>query len=160
MLSAGSFISALAFAPANPGVYYAGTDRGQIFVKTPGSGNWTTAENWSTGSVPGPDDDVVIDTASAATVAISSGNSVSVRSLTTGGNENKIQGNRIWDNWRRGTMMIGVPNQVSELDGGAGPGSTGGVIDRRDNVQYATGRVMAANPRQCSLRRVLGSLPK
>src|SRR5436190_898356 len=56
--------------------------------------------------------------------------------LTTGGNENRIQGNRIWDNWRRGTMMIGVPNQVSELDGGSGPGQTGGVMSTSFNNLY------------------------
>jgi hypothetical protein len=55
--------------------------------------------------------------------------------LTTGGNDNRIQGNRIWDNWRRGTMLIGVPNAVSELDGGSGPGSTGGVSSTSyDNI--------------------------
>jgi hypothetical protein len=56
--------------------------------------------------------------------------------LTTGGNENKIIGNRIWDNWRRGTMLIAVPNQVSELDGGSGIGQTGGVESTSFNNLY------------------------
>src|SRR4051794_800675 len=65
--------------------------------------------------------------------------------LTTGGNENRIQGNRIWDNWRRGTMMIGVPNQVSELDGGSGPGQTGGVMSTSYNNIY-TRNIMGIAP--------------
>ena len=31
-----------------------------------------------------------------------------------GGNDNTIEGNRIWDNWRRGTMLATVPGPVSE----------------------------------------------
>jgi hypothetical protein len=46
-----------------------------------GSGDWNTPSNWSTGSLPGPADDAVIDT-SAITVTHSSG-SHTVKSLTT-----------------------------------------------------------------------------
>mgnify|MGYP006177050931 CR=1 FL=1 len=31
-----------------------------------------------------------------------------------GGNGNEIRGNRIWDNWRRGTMLINVPDSLSD----------------------------------------------
>ena len=34
--------------------------------------------------------------------------------LITGGNDNRIEGNRIFDNWRRGTMLATVPGPVSE----------------------------------------------
>jgi hypothetical protein len=33
--------------------------------------------------------------------------------LIAGGNGNEIRGNRIWDNWRRGTMLINVPDSFS-----------------------------------------------
>jgi hypothetical protein len=33
--------------------------------------------------------------------------------LIAGGNNNDVSGNRIWDNWRRGTMLISVPDVVS-----------------------------------------------
>jgi hypothetical protein len=38
-----------------------------------GSGDWNTAGNWDTGVLPGPDDDVLIDTAGVITVTHSSG---------------------------------------------------------------------------------------
>jgi Right handed beta helix region len=34
-----------------------------------------------------------------------------------GGNANEIRGNRIWDNWRRGTMLIYVPDALSGQPG-------------------------------------------
>lgn len=34
--------------------------------------------------------------------------------LITGGNDNLIQGNRIYDNWRRGTMLVTVPGPASQ----------------------------------------------
>src|SRR5207344_642788 len=48
VLTQTGFITALAFAPSNPGVYYAGTTNGMVFVQTPGA-NWP---NSSTG-LPG-----------------------------------------------------------------------------------------------------------
>ena len=38
---------------------------------------------------------------------------VGVGILIAGGNGNEIRGNRIWDNWRRGTMLINVPDSFS-----------------------------------------------
>jgi RHS repeat-associated protein len=49
--------------------------------------SWDDYHNWSTGSVPGSGDDVVISTAAAATVTIQSGDAESVNSLTTAGND-------------------------------------------------------------------------
>ena len=48
-----------------------------------GSGNFDTAANWSTGSVPGAGDDVVINTASSATITVKMGDSLFVHSITT-----------------------------------------------------------------------------
>jgi hypothetical protein len=39
---------------------------------------------------------------------------VGVGILIAGGNNNQIRGNRIYDNWRRGTMLIFVPDQLSD----------------------------------------------
>ena len=44
------------------------------------SGNWSTASNWSSGTVPGPGDDVTINTSSSLTITYSSGTS-SIHSL-------------------------------------------------------------------------------
>ena len=53
----------------------------------PNGGAWDVAGNWSTGVVPGPGDDVIINTAAAETIAIQPGDSISVNSLTTGTND-------------------------------------------------------------------------
>jgi hypothetical protein len=39
---------------------------------------------------------------------------VGVGIFIAGGNGNEIRGNRIWDNWRRGTMLIHVPDALSD----------------------------------------------
>ena len=39
---------------------------------------------------------------------------VGVGILIAGGNNDQVRGNRIWDNWRRGTMLIAVPDAVSD----------------------------------------------
>jgi hypothetical protein len=44
---------------------------------------------------------------------------VGVGILIAGGNDNAIRGNRIWDNWRRGTMLIAVPDAVSNKNDSA-----------------------------------------
>src|SRR5208283_354746 len=49
----------------------------------PAGGNWDNRANWSPANVPGSGDDAVINTTSAATITIQSGDSESVRSLTT-----------------------------------------------------------------------------
>jgi hypothetical protein len=41
--------------------------------------------------------------------------------LIAGGNGNEVRANRIWDNWRRGSMLIAVPDVVS---GETGAGTT------------------------------------
>jgi hypothetical protein len=39
---------------------------------------------------------------------------VGVGILIAGGNNDKVRGNRFWDNWRRATMLIAVPDAVSD----------------------------------------------
>jgi hypothetical protein len=39
---------------------------------------------------------------------------VGVGIFIAGGNNNNISGNRIYDNWRRGTMLIHVPDSLSD----------------------------------------------
>jgi hypothetical protein len=51
--------------------------------------------------------------------------------LIGGGNNNEIRGNRIWDNWRRGGMLMAVPDAVS---GNVGNGSTSNRNRFHDNV--------------------------
>jgi hypothetical protein len=51
--------------------------------------------------------------------------------LIAGGNGNEVRGNRIWDNWRRGTMLITVPDVLS---GQTGSGSTSHRNRYHDNV--------------------------
>lgn len=53
----------------------------------PNGGNWDVAANWSTGAVPAAHDDVTINTASAATITIQSGDTESIHSLTTAAND-------------------------------------------------------------------------
>ena len=50
-----------------------------------GDNNWHNKNNWSGNATPGASDDVSIDTASAVTVNIQSGDSISVKSLTLAG---------------------------------------------------------------------------
>ncbi len=41
---------------------------------------------------------------------------VGVGILIAGGNNNNVHHNRIWDNWRRGTMLVTLPDIVSNID--------------------------------------------
>jgi hypothetical protein len=49
--------------------------------------NWDNPQNWSTGNVPGPGDDVTISTAAAATIDIQPTDAESINSLTTASND-------------------------------------------------------------------------
>jgi hypothetical protein len=40
--------------------------------------------------------------------------------LIAGGNGNRVVGNQIYDNWRRGTMLVAVPDTLSEGSGSSG----------------------------------------
>ena len=48
---------------------------------SPTSGNWNVGSNWSTGTVPGPGDDVIINESGSPTITVSSGTQ-SVNSVT------------------------------------------------------------------------------
>jgi len=56
---------------------------------------------------------------------------VGVGIMIAGGNGNEIRGNRIWDNWRRGTMLFQVPDAIS---GSEGTNSTSHRNRYHDNV--------------------------
>ena len=58
------------------------------------SGNWDTAANWSTGSVPGASDNVSIDTASLDTVTYRTG-STSILSLAVGNDNFALTGGKL-----------------------------------------------------------------
>ena len=51
--------------------------------------------------------------------------------LIAGGNNNEVRANHIWDNWRRGGMLMAVPDAAS---GNAGIGSTSNRNRFHDNV--------------------------
>ncbi len=73
----------------------------------PNGGNWDVGANWSSGTVPASSDDVLIDTASPATITIQSGDSESVGALeTTAGDTLSITG---------GSLTVGAG--TSTLDG-------------------------------------------
>ncbi|HEV2873894.1 MAG TPA: right-handed parallel beta-helix repeat-containing protein [Thermoleophilaceae bacterium] len=56
---------------------------------------------------------------------------VGVGIMIAGGNGNEIRGNRIWDNWRRGTMLFQVPDALS---GSSGTNSVSHRNRQHDNV--------------------------
>ena len=62
---------------------------GSIVEWIAGSGSWATAANWSTGEVPGENDDVFIAPASG-TVTVTASAAVNIRSLTLGGTDAKV----------------------------------------------------------------------
>jgi YD repeat-containing protein len=51
------------------------------------SGNWDVGSNWSLGQAPGAGDTAVINTSSAATITIQSGDNINVQNVTTGSND-------------------------------------------------------------------------
>ena len=61
---------------------------GSIVEWIAGSGSWATAANWSTGEVPGENDDVFIAPMSG-TVTVTANAAVNIRSLTLGGTDAK-----------------------------------------------------------------------
>jgi hypothetical protein len=52
-------------------------------------GDWGTAGNWSTGHVPGPDDDVILDVTATPTITHSAGTDT-IHSLTSAGNNTLV----------------------------------------------------------------------
>ena len=59
---------------------------------------------------------------------------IGVGILILGGNDNVIRGNRIWDNWRRGTMQVSVPDVVANPPGDPNAHSTSHRNRYYDNV--------------------------
>lgn len=83
-------------------------------------GSWDVGSNWSTGAVPGPADDVTIDTSAAVTITIQSGDNITVKSLTTGANDSlSISGASLattGDLTNDGTLTVDARSKVS-VDG-------------------------------------------
>jgi hypothetical protein len=73
---------------------------------------------------------------------------IGVGMLIGGGNEDIVRNNYIYDNWRRGTMLMSVPDAIScapNTDGTAPPCTPQGAGTTSNNNMY-TGNVMSRTP--------------
>ena len=73
---------------------------------------------------------------------------IGVGMLIGGGNEDTLKGNYIYDNWRRGTMLMSVPDAIScapNTDGTAPPCTPGGAATTSNDNTY-TKNVMSRTP--------------
>jgi hypothetical protein len=73
---------------------------------------------------------------------------IGVGMLIGGGNEDTLKGNYIYDNWRRGTMLMSVPDAIScapNTNGTAPPCTPGGAATTSNEDRY-TGNVMSRTP--------------
>jgi hypothetical protein len=64
---------------------------------------------------------------------------IGVGMLIGGGNEDTLKGNQIYDNWRRGTMLMSVPDAIScapNTDGTAPPCTPGGAATTSNGNRY------------------------
>src|SRR5579884_173749 len=112
--------------------------------------NWTDPNNWSTGSVPGPADDVTIDVAGNITVNIPTGTQ-SIRSVTTS-DTIAING---------GTLAPSDASQAAHLKltagdlGGAGAFTITGSLDWNQGMMDGTGKTVLAAGATGTLGRAL-----
>jgi hypothetical protein len=73
---------------------------------------------------------------------------IGVGMLIGGGNEDTLKGNFIYDNWRRGTMLMSVPDAIScapNTDGTAPPCTPGGAATTSNDNTY-TKNTMSRSP--------------
>jgi hypothetical protein len=73
---------------------------------------------------------------------------IGVGMLIGGGNEDTLKGNYIYDNWRRGTMLMSVPDAIScapNTSGTAPPCTPGGAATTSNGNRY-TANVMSRSP--------------
>jgi hypothetical protein len=73
---------------------------------------------------------------------------IGVGMLIGGGNEDTLKGNYIYDNWRRGTMLMSVPDAIScapNTDGTAPPCTPGGAATTSNDNVY-TKNVVSRSP--------------
>ncbi|HEX8856232.1 MAG TPA: right-handed parallel beta-helix repeat-containing protein [Thermoleophilaceae bacterium] len=73
---------------------------------------------------------------------------IGVGILIAGGNDDQVKGNRIWDNWRRGTMLIAVPDVIScapSPENGAPPCTPQGIASVSNRNRYFD-NVMSRTP--------------
>ena len=77
---------------------------------------------------------------------------IGVGILIAGGNDDQVRGNYIFDNWRRGTMLISIPDAIScapSLDGATPsctPKSVASVSNRNRYFDNVMGRTPAGKP--------------
>ena len=105
----------------------------------PNGGNWDDPNNWVGGAVPGPSDNVVINTASTATITIQSGDAESVLSLTTSANDTlSIAG---------GSLTVAADSTLSgplSIDGGSLTATGAGVTLLAGGTTTASGAGLMA----------------
>lgn len=103
--------------------------------------SWDVASNWSTGAVPGPGDDVTIDTSAALTITIQSGDNIAVNSVTTGANDTlSITGGSL-------TVSAGASTLAGPLDmtGGSLTASGSGTAFTANGATTVSGGSLNAN---------------
>jgi hypothetical protein len=108
-----------------------------VLWTNPAGGDWSVASNWSTGTLPGPNDDVVIDSPiSGATITRGSGATDSIHSLT-------VHGNAL--TFTNGSLSIAAD---SSTDGdfilSGGTLSLGGTFETSCNSQWRNATVQGA----------------
>jgi hypothetical protein len=103
----------------------------------PAGGDWSVASNWSTGTLPGPNDDVVIDSPiSGATITRGSGSTDSIHSLT-------VHGNAL--TFANGSLSIAADSSTdSDFILSGGTLSLGGAFETAGNSQWRNATVQGA----------------
>src|SRR5208337_4626686 len=103
---------------------------------SPTSGFWDVGANWSSGTVPTSSDDVVIDTASAETITIQSGDSIQVQSITTSSTDTlSITGGSLTASGSGVNLTAGAATTVSSASLYAKSGAT---LSLRQMTSYAS----------------------
>ena len=102
----------------------------------PAGGDWDTPANWSTGALPGPSDDVVIEI-SGITVTHSSTDSDSVNSLTISASDSTL-------NLSNGSLAIASDSSISgDLTISGGTLSTAGALTVSGTTDWTAGTITA-----------------
>ena len=100
----------------------------------PAGGDWDTPANWSTGALPGPSDDVIIDI-SGITVTHSSTASDSVNSLTTSASDSTLD-------LSNGSLALSADSSISGgLTVGGGTLITAGAVTVSGTMDWTGGTI-------------------
>ncbi len=113
-----------------------------------GSGNWNVGSHWSLGHAPGTSDTAIINTSSAATITIQSGDHIQVQSITTGSNDKlSIAGGTL--TVTSGTSIL---NSALSMSGGALTVTKAGVsLTAKGSTSISGGGLYAENGATLSL---------